>query len=612
MLPQDVIFLPHDHGLYGKTYEIKYCLGASFYCANRLGTTKMLHFKTRQSKIKKLQEARRATLEQLAFIRQFRKDEDGGLIILTLLLLISMLVVGGMAVDFMRFESERTKLQSVSDRAVLAAASLNQDRDPETVITDFFQAEGYAGTIIGDPQIQKTDFGSTITLDSEIDVNTFYLRLIGMDTLTAPATASAIEGTGNVEVSLILDISGSMRNQVTETITDENGVQSSVTASKMWFLQRAAKQFIDDLLLPEYEDRISVNLIAYSQQVSLGDELYLALKTTPDSISEDNIIGSSYGIIEDGYAVPFEWQSTADNGSITDNWDSDGNIITDPNALDWALGRPVYTNPARCVDFEPEEFETLTFDTDRVYTQVEYFEHYSSSDAGIDYPVCPEKDFEGIVLLSQDAELLKARIDDYRPTSFTSIHLGLKWGVSLLDPSMRDLLAGIPTIDPAFSGQRPSDYGGRNTAKYVVLMTDGQNVSAPRLQRNNVNDYYGTYEWRKLWSTEPFNYWRANTSGEPGYWTMVEEPYSAGTFNTWMQQLCDLAAFNPDTGMPQMTEVYTIAMGAGTNGTQQMQQCASKPANAFSTSFTNSPDEPGIDEIFGAIAQQITALRLSL
>ena len=572
----------------------------------------MLHFMNRQSKLKKLQTARRAFVEQLAFIRQFRKDEDGGLIVLTLLLLISMLVVGGMAVDFMRFESERTKLQSVSDRAVLAAASLNQNRDPETVITDFFAAEGYAGTIIGEPNIEKNANGSTITLSSEIDVDTFYLRLIGKDTLTAPATASAVEGTGNVEVSLILDISGSMRNQVTDTITDENGVQSTVTASKMWFLQRAAKQFIDDLLLPEYEDRISVNLIAYSQQVSLGDELYLALRTTPDSISEDQIIGSSYGSIVDGYAVPFEWESPDGSGGITDNYDADGNIITDPNVLDWALGKPVYTNPARCVDFLPAEFNTLTFDTDRVYTQVEYFEHYSSRDAGIDYPVCPEEDFEGIVLLSQDADLLKDRIDQYRPTSFTSIHLGLKWGASLLDPSMRDLLDGIPTIDPAFRGTRPSNYGANNTAKYLVLMTDGQNVSAPRLQRNETNNYYGTYEWRVLWSTEPFNYWREQTSGEPGYWTMVEEPNSAATYDTWMQQLCDLSALDPDTGQRRMNEVYTIAMGAGDHGTNEMLECASKPANAFSTSFTNAPDEPGIDEIFESIAEQITALRLSL
>ena len=59
---------------------------------------------------------------RVAFLKQFGRDEDGSIIVLTLLLLFGMLIVGGMAVDFMRYESRRAQLQSVSDRAVLAAA----------------------------------------------------------------------------------------------------------------------------------------------------------------------------------------------------------------------------------------------------------------------------------------------------------------------------------------------------------------------------------------------------------------------------------------------------------------------------------------------------------
>ena len=182
------------------------------------GNLMMLKFNNRQSKLKKLQEKRRAYIEQLAFIRQFKKDEDGGLIILTLLMLVSMLVVGGMAVDFMRYEAERTKLQSVSDRAVLSAANLNQDRDPLDVLTEFFEAEGYSDAIVGTPVAERTASGSMVSLNSRIDVNTFFLKLIGKDTLTAPAAAAAMEGIANVEVSLVLDISGSMRLPMTGEI----------------------------------------------------------------------------------------------------------------------------------------------------------------------------------------------------------------------------------------------------------------------------------------------------------------------------------------------------------------------------------------------------------
>ncbi|MEO0931364.1 MAG: pilus assembly protein TadG-related protein, partial [Pseudomonadota bacterium] len=52
------------------------------------------------------------------YLRMFKRDEEGGVLVLTLLLMVLMLVMGGMAVDLMRFEERRVVLQNVSDRAV--------------------------------------------------------------------------------------------------------------------------------------------------------------------------------------------------------------------------------------------------------------------------------------------------------------------------------------------------------------------------------------------------------------------------------------------------------------------------------------------------------------
>ena len=71
---------------------------------------------------KLLTKAGNKTRLRTRYLRAFGRDEDGEIIILTLILLVVMLVVGGMGVDFMRFEARRVVLQSVSDRAVLAAA----------------------------------------------------------------------------------------------------------------------------------------------------------------------------------------------------------------------------------------------------------------------------------------------------------------------------------------------------------------------------------------------------------------------------------------------------------------------------------------------------------
>ncbi len=596
----------------------------------------MLNFKNRENKLKKLQETRRAYLEQLAFIRQFKKDEDGGLIVLTLILLISMLVVGGMAVDFMRFESERTKLQSVSDRAVLAAANLNDDRDPGAIITDFFVAEGYGGTIIGEPDIDKNANGSTITLNSQIDMDTFFLRFVGMDTLSAPASASAIQGTGNVEVSLILDISGSMGNWMQGPITqydangnirrDENGEIITVTGweTRMFFLQQAAKQFVSDLLLPEYEDRVSINLIAYSQHVRLRDDLYMALRTTPDGINESDEVGSSFGGIEDGYAVPPEYKWVL-NGETEDEFgnpygpDTEGATLQPPWEdgvinVDWADGEDYFINPSRCVTFEDAEYETLTFDINRTYQQVEHVDFYGGSNNNyFGWEPCSEDPEHGIILMSQDVEELHDAIDAFYPTVNTSIHRGMKWGVSLLDPSMRPLIDRIQTVDEAFRGIRPAEYTDTTTSKFIVIMTDGLTVSSSRLRREGYGDdvdFYDEYDERVAFSESSGSYVARYDGDWQTQWTYDVSPYTAmsqsiGTtteLNNKLESLCNLARV-------QVKEIFTISMGVQND---TMRDCASRTENAFMTTITNDPDEPGLNDIFETIADQITALRLSL
>ena len=60
---------------------------------------------------------------------------DGGLILFSLFILVLMLIVGGVAVDVMRFETERTMLQNTLDSATLAATNINRDDiDPEQMV----------------------------------------------------------------------------------------------------------------------------------------------------------------------------------------------------------------------------------------------------------------------------------------------------------------------------------------------------------------------------------------------------------------------------------------------------------------------------------------------
>ncbi len=481
------------------------------------------------------------------FLGKFARNEEGSILIMALLLLVLMLVLGGMAVDFMRFESRRALLQSVSDRAVLAAAELDQSLDAKAVVIDYFDKAGFDGAIIGEPIIGTQVGSRSVEVRSELALNTFYLKLVGIDTLEAPAKSAAIEGTGNIEISLVLDISGSMGNWV-----------SSAGKYKYQLLRTAATNFVDQLLKPEYQDQISMSLVAYSANVSIGDELFAALTTEP---------------------IPM--------------------IVSGSDPVDPAVTAGL--NPSRCIDFLPAEFNTTEFDILRTYRQVETFDYYSSAGNGtVREPSCPKESFEGIIPLSQNANVLKAAINQYSPRTYTAIHLGLKWGLSLLDPSIRPLIAGMPSIDPAFAGLRPSDYptasSALDTVKYMVLMTDGENVAGRRLR----TQYYDTAEEQLRWRTYNQTYWYNNVaSPKISLNSLTYNGYTASQADDMMQSLCNAAK-------AQNITIFAIAMGATSHGEDEMRDCASSSAHYFET------EGAALNDIFANIAEQITDLRLSL
>jgi Flp pilus assembly protein TadG len=86
---------------------------------------------------------RRGSTSSFALFTRFRREEDGSIILFSLFLFVLMILIGGMAVDLMRFETRRVHVQNTLDSAMLAAADLDQDLDPEAVVRDYFAKAGY-------------------------------------------------------------------------------------------------------------------------------------------------------------------------------------------------------------------------------------------------------------------------------------------------------------------------------------------------------------------------------------------------------------------------------------------------------------------------------------
>ncbi len=192
-------------------------------------------------------------------IDRFGRDESGVATIFACFMIMMMVLVGGIGVDLMHNEMERTRLQNTLDRAVLAAADLDQTLSAADVVRDYFEKSGFDGQ----PGQVTVDQGLNyriVQAKAKTDHDTQFMHLMGVPELSAPAIGTAEERISNVEVSLVVDISGSMRWN-----------------SKIDNLRTAANEFVDQLIKEETEDLISISLIPYSEHVNAGQHLFNAL-----------------------------------------------------------------------------------------------------------------------------------------------------------------------------------------------------------------------------------------------------------------------------------------------------------------------------------------------
>lgn len=489
-----------------------------------------------------------------AFLKSFRKDEDGSIIIMSLLFLVMMMLVGGMAVDFMRFESRRVMLQNTADVAVLAAAELDQQKDPKAVVIDYFEKAGFADAIDGEPDVLNLQGYKSVGVKADFEINTFFLKFAGIDQLQAPAQATAVEGLANIEVSLVVDISGSMR----DSVTPKDG--SASTQTKIQALRSAAKIFASTLLSPvRYRNKISLSLVPYTDQVNAGPDIFNAINVTAQHTHS--------------HCIEFP--------------DSAFNSLTLPSRFNLRHTQHFQSNPAR------------------------RYGDWDYSHSAVDSPICPQQTFERIIPLSQNYNTLKNAIDSLQPRGSTSIFLGMKWGTLLLDPSMRPTLstltgAGKP-IESVFSG-RPANYPVEGVAsatqKVLVVMTDGKNDYSYRLPEYAYNthrkrNYFASYN-------RPYAYYYDQYYDLFGYnnryWLTqsdLVEAYNPTEGDGLFLSLCEKAK---DSGVI----IYSVAVEAPTAGQQSLSTCASSPSHYFDV----SGDE--LATVFQAIAKQITELRLSL
>lgn len=541
-------------------------------------------------------------------LRMFRQDDDGSLIIFGLYMFICMLVIGGMAIDTMRSEEQRTRIQYTTDRALLAAAAMNQTLSAQDIFDDYFAKAGMKGmaptaTVINGLNFREVsaeyDPADIPTIDT-IFMSRSFRELLkthpddgagGVDKLQTIASGIAVDGVEKVEISLVLDVSGSM------------DYDSSSGHTKLEDLQVAAKEFVDTLMLNQPdEDTYSISVVPFAAQVNAGESLL-----------------SKYNISDEH-------------------------------------------NYSHCVDFEESDFSSMALSTATELQRTGHFTYWGDSWA--DRPpswkhrACPNKAERAILPLSGDIDELKDYIDALYAVGSTSADIGIKWGAALLDPTAQGVVSSLiseDVIDAKFQG-RPYALDQEGILKVIVLMSDGDNRPQPYLKpevsggyadpednMSNVwrrTDTYGRYRYAiynpDRWGS--YKYFHTYLNSTSGYWrstplsgmtrlSYVELydhasiPYVANymmwpagyNYNEWrwykygsitedvkddrMDSICTAAKDND-------VLIFTIGFEVTDGNADKLTECATSAGHFFRVEGVE------ISEAFASIAAQLHRLRL--
>lgn len=230
--------------------------------------------------------------------KQFERDQDGTVTIFAAVVAVGIIVAGGAAVDFMRHETMRSQIQYSADRAVLAAASLDQTQTPEAVVADYMGKSEIFGEMTYTSSSIMDSGTRSVKLDVTSTIDTYFIKMLGFEKLTAHASATAEETVQTVEISLVLDISEPMG----EGLRLEN-------------MKMAAKDFVTSVFAESQAGSASISLIPFSGSVSLPDELAAEYNLTnehnnsncarfPTSMFDSTALSTSVSLIRQSHYDP--------------------------------------------------------------------------------------------------------------------------------------------------------------------------------------------------------------------------------------------------------------------------------------------------------------------
>ena len=548
-------------------------------------------------------------MRPIARLRRFGQDEQGNISIFALTLMVAMIGIGGLALDTMRYEQQRVLVQNALDRCTLMAASLKQRLDPSDVVYDCMANSGLRSAVKSVSVSDNASGGNgannrTVDAVAETEIDTLFPNVIGIRTFDVDARSRASQKVAKIEISLVLDVSGSM------------------VGTKLTNLKTAAKEFVATVLNNDPDKRISINLVPFTAQVNLGAQLRGLYNATyvhgQANVNCFDMPASVYTSLSLSRTLAMPMTGNVDAFSTT----SYQNSYLSPTDITWALPR-TYTMPL---------LPTMVRGDNRS---------------------CPALSANIVRVGQQNISSLQSAIDGLIGAGNTGVNAGLRWGLALLDPGSQSVFTSLIQANavPSNLAGRPLSYSDPDVMKLIVVMSDGENSGDERLNDNyrtglspiyRANDgnysifhaaqtsatkYYIPHTnrwaatayapsggsavqqtWQQVWAAMRMNYvvkqfYNRAFPFDPAYSTFammdtMRTTVPAATSDAQQEAMCNLAK-------GQKVIVYSIAFEAPVAAKTKLAACASSPAHFFDAAGTQ------ISSAFRMIATNITQLKLT-
>ncbi|WP_420412966.1 pilus assembly protein TadG-related protein [Roseibium sp.] len=203
-----------------------------------------------------------------AYLKKLLRNENGAILPIFGVLVVILVVVAGAAIDISRAVNAREKLSYAIDAAALSVAtdlstSVLTNEQITDRITASFQAN-LTGAEFLDTAIDNLNFvvdsnEGTVTVASSASLSNYFLNIGGLgvaafgpETFAFGTSAQVSYSRFDVELSLVVDVTGSMSDEIDD-------------------LKDAAEAVVD-ILIPETttNSKVKISIVPYSVGVNLG------------------------------------------------------------------------------------------------------------------------------------------------------------------------------------------------------------------------------------------------------------------------------------------------------------------------------------------------------